>query len=256
MRFLIDGADAFDVPETCLRKRASSLLTAVTACSSGSVRQLDPAAARLAGWGPGLGEAVERFFEDPDDFSLPANVELAAFGGVADWLRLELDLGALAALAKRTSRHRRDFAWALRAKTFLRRREALGRGLSCMRQLMWSEPNSMYAFVFLRFTDDLYSVNEKSGSPFLAVGGGDREKFGSCEDNALWADDGSCREACDAILQRWGLCTNWERPHLELRGGGEEGRVFGDRWVLKVTVPQPAAPEVTTPVCAKRSVSA
>ena len=256
MRFLIDGADAFDVPETCLRKRASSLLTAVTACSSGEVRQLDPAAARLAGWGPGLGEAVERFFEDPDDFSLPPNVELAAFGGVADWLRLELDLGALAALAKRTSRNRRDFAWALRAKTFLRRREALGRGLSCMRQLMWAEPNSIYAFVFLRFTDDLYSVNEKSGSPFLAVGGGDREKFGSCEDNALWADDGSCREACDAILQRWGLCTNWERPHLELRGGCDEGRVFGDRWVLKVTVPQPAAPEVTTPVCAKRSVVA
>ena len=79
--------------------------------------------ARLAGWGPGLGEAVERFFEDPDDFSLPPNVELAAFGGVADWLRLELDLGALAALAKRTSRNRRDFAWALRAKTFLRRRK-------------------------------------------------------------------------------------------------------------------------------------
>ena len=94
MRFLINGADAFDVPETCLRKRASSLLTAVTACSSGDVRQLDPGAARLAGWGPGLGEAVERFFEDPDDFSLPPNVELAAFGGVADWLRLELDLGA------------------------------------------------------------------------------------------------------------------------------------------------------------------
>ena len=57
MRFVIDGADAFDVPETCLRKRASSLLTAVTACSSGEVRQLDPAAARLAGWGSGLGEA-------------------------------------------------------------------------------------------------------------------------------------------------------------------------------------------------------
>ena len=94
MRFLINGADAFDVPETCLRKRASSLLTAVTACSSGDVRQLDPGAARLAGWGPGLGEAIERFFEDPDDFSLPPNVELAAFGGVADWLRLELDLGA------------------------------------------------------------------------------------------------------------------------------------------------------------------
>ena len=50
MRFLINGADAFDVPETCLRKRASSLLTAVTACSSGDVRQLDPGAARLAGW--------------------------------------------------------------------------------------------------------------------------------------------------------------------------------------------------------------
>ena len=253
MRFLINGADAFDVPETCLRKRASSLLTAVTACSSGDVRQLDPGAARLAGWGPGLGEAIERFFEDPDDFSLPPNVELAAFGGVADWLRLELDLGALAALAKRTSRHRRDFAWALRAKTFLRRREALGRGLSCMRQLMWAEPNSRYDFVFLRFNDDLYSVNEKSGSPFLAVGGGDREKFGSCEDNALWADDGSCRDACDSILARWGLGTTWERPHLELRGEAPH-TVFGDRWVLKVTVPQPAAPEVTTPVCSKRSV--
>ena len=49
MRFIINGEDAFDVPETCLRKRASSLLTAVTACSSGEVRQLDPAAARLAG---------------------------------------------------------------------------------------------------------------------------------------------------------------------------------------------------------------
>ena len=160
---------------------------------------------------------------------------------------------ALAALAKRTSRHRRDFAWALRAKTFLRRREALGRGLSCMRQLMWAEPNSRYDFVFLRFTDDLYSVNEKSGSPFLAVGGGDREKFGSCEDNALWADDGSCRDACDSILARWGLGTTWERPHLELRGEAPH-TVFGDRWVLKVTVPQPAAPEVTTPVCAKRNV--
>ena len=47
MRFVINGEDAFDVPETCLRKRASSLLTAVTACRSGEVRQLDPAAARL-----------------------------------------------------------------------------------------------------------------------------------------------------------------------------------------------------------------
>ena len=107
--------------------------------------------------------------------------------------------------------------------------------------------------MFLRFTDDLYSVNEKSGSPFLAVGGGDREKFGSCEDNALWADDGSCRDACDSILARWGLGTTWERPHLELRGEAPH-TVFGDRWVLKVTVPQPAAPEVTTPVCAKRNV--
>ena len=142
MRFVINGEDAFDVPETCLRKRASSLLTAVTACSSGEVRQLDPAAARLAGWGPGLGEAVERFFEDPDDFSLPPNVELAAFGGVADWLRLELDRAPWRP-GQENPRNRRDFAWALRAKTFLRRREALGRGLSCMRQLMWAEPNSV-----------------------------------------------------------------------------------------------------------------
>ena len=125
MRFLINGADAFDVPETCLRKRASSLLTAVTACSSGDVRQLDPGAARLAGWGPGLGEAIERFFEDPEDFSLPPNVELAAFGGVADWLRLELDLGARCGVPGTFATRRVDggapMAWRL-ASTAWRRR--------------------------------------------------------------------------------------------------------------------------------------
>jgi hypothetical protein len=203
MKFVIGGAfqgDAFDVPDDLLRKRPASLLAAVVACQTGAARHLDGAAASLAGWGPGLGAAVQSFFSEPDAFALPPRVELAAFAGVGDWLRLELDLGTLAALAKRTSRTRRDFAWALRAKTFLRRREALGRGLSCMRELMWAESGDSYSFVFLRFTDDLYSVNVSASAPYLSVGGGDREKYGSAEDNALWAADGLSRDACDGVL--------------------------------------------------------
>lgn len=112
---------------------------------------------------------------------------------------------------------------------------------------MWAEPGDSYSFVFLRFTDDLYSVNVSASAPYLSVGGGDREKYGSAEDNALWAADGLSRDACDGVLLRWGLATRWEYRSLELRE--RERGVFGDRWVLQVTVPQPfqtAAPEVTT----------
>ena len=55
-----------------------------------------------------------------------------------------------------------------------------------MRQLMWAEPNRSTPFVFLRFTDREVGIAE-------AVGGGDRENLAVASD-ALWADDGRCRE--------------------------------------------------------------